>query len=163
MACKCIKKLMVMMMDLLILILLQVQANELAHISFHPSSPPVMHPYFSELDNVQTNDICPTSFCPSPLPIMYPRSSELDEVKRTLHTCLAEEYKACEEYYLESPEKHYQFDNLSIVSVKLGERAKENLACATLLVCAFCKRDCKRLRDRRKLVECLLECYRKNY
>jgi hypothetical protein len=47
MACKSIKKLTLVMMKLLILILLKVQANNLAHISFHPSSPPRLLPHYS--------------------------------------------------------------------------------------------------------------------
>jgi hypothetical protein len=97
MACKCIRKLMVVMMEFLILILLKVQANDLAHISFHPSSAPTMLPYFSELDKVQNNDFAPTSFSPSPLPILDPQSFELDIFKKTFYKCLEGKIKICEE------------------------------------------------------------------
>jgi hypothetical protein len=92
MACKCISKLMVVMMELLILILLKVQANDPAHISFRPSSPSTMLPYFSELDK----DLAPTSFSSSPLLILDPQSFELDKVKRTMYNCLEDKIKNCE-------------------------------------------------------------------
>jgi hypothetical protein len=97
MACKCIRKLMLVIMELLILILLKVQANDLAQISFHSSSPSALLSYFRKLDKVQTKDISPTSFCPSPLPIMYPHCFELDEIQGTIHTCVTDdEIKFCE-------------------------------------------------------------------
>jgi hypothetical protein len=51
MAMKCVRKLMLIMMELLILILLGVQANDLALTSFSPSSSLFMSPYSSELDH----------------------------------------------------------------------------------------------------------------
>jgi hypothetical protein len=88
MASKSFKKLMVViMMELLILILLKVQANDLARISFPPFSPPIQLHRFSELDKVQINNLAPTTFRPSSVPIMYPHSFELDEVQGTMHTC----------------------------------------------------------------------------
>jgi hypothetical protein len=96
MASKRIKKLMVVIMELLVLVLLKVQANDLAHISFPPSSPPIQLHHFSELGKVQINNLAPTSFRPSPLPIMDPHSFELDEVQGTMHTCVANVIQDCE-------------------------------------------------------------------
>jgi hypothetical protein len=88
---------MVVISELLILTLLNMQANDLPHISFRPSSPPIMLSYLYELHKVQNNDLAPASSFPSPLPILYPHSFELDNVKATIHTCLAFEIKVCEE------------------------------------------------------------------
>ena len=63
MACKCIRKLVVVVTELLILILLQVQSNDLVYASFHSFSHPIQHSHFSKLDKVQTNDLYFTSFC----------------------------------------------------------------------------------------------------
>jgi hypothetical protein len=97
MACKCIRKLVVVMMELLILFLLKVQANNLAHTSFRPSSHPIQLSYFSKLDKVQNNILAPTSFSPSPLPILYHHSTELDEVQETMRTCVDKKMRVCEE------------------------------------------------------------------
>lgn len=93
MACKFIRKLMLMMMGLFILVLLKVQASDLSYIDLHPSSPPTLPPHVPKLDKVQTNDRAPMSFCPSPQPIWYPQSSEIDE---TLHTCIDMFIKFCD-------------------------------------------------------------------
>jgi hypothetical protein len=53
MACKFIRKLMLMMMELFILVLLKVQANDLSYISLHPSSPPTLPPHVPKLDKVK--------------------------------------------------------------------------------------------------------------
>jgi hypothetical protein len=100
MACKYIRKPMLVMVELLILILLKVQANDFAHISFHPSSPPTPVPHFSKLDKIKTNDFVSTSFCPSPLPILYPYSSELDKVQETMRTCIEDEINICYKTFL---------------------------------------------------------------
>jgi hypothetical protein len=50
MARKCFRQLRVAMMDLVILLLIQVQANDLTSTSFHPSSLPIPLPHPSELD-----------------------------------------------------------------------------------------------------------------
>ena len=84
-------------MELLILILIEVEANDLAHTSFHPSSPSAPLPHFSEPNKVYSNDLASTSFSPSPLPIIYPHSSELDEVKGTIRKCIPDLIKSCEE------------------------------------------------------------------
>ena len=68
MACKCIGKLIVVTTELLIHILLKVQANDFVRVSFRPLSPSIMHHYFSRLDKIQTNGHVSTSFGPSPLP-----------------------------------------------------------------------------------------------
>jgi hypothetical protein len=47
---KCVRKLMLVITKLHILILISVQANNIAPTSFTPSSPPILHPYSSELD-----------------------------------------------------------------------------------------------------------------
>jgi hypothetical protein len=61
MATKCVRKLMlVMMMKLLILILLGVQANDLAPTSLSPSSSLIMSPYSFELDNHGEIHLCLT-------------------------------------------------------------------------------------------------------
>jgi hypothetical protein len=96
-ACKCIRKLLPVMIELLILILLRVQANGLAHISFHPSSPLTLLPHVSKLDKVQTNDLATTTFGPSPMPIMYPHFSEHDAVQGKKHTCIENAIKVCKE------------------------------------------------------------------
>ena len=104
MACKCIKKFVVVLMELLILLFLTVQANDLANISFYPSSPPIQFSYFSELDKVQHNVLAPISFSPSPLPVLYTHSSfDLDEVQETIHTCLENKIKICEETFEHKP------------------------------------------------------------
>lgn len=100
MACKYIRKLVIVMMELLILILLKVKANDLAHISLRFSSPPIQLFYLPKFDKVQNNVLAPTSFSLSPLPILYPHSFELDEVQETIHTCLANKIKVCEETHL---------------------------------------------------------------
>jgi hypothetical protein len=96
MACKCIKNLMVVMIKLFIIILLKVQANDLANIPFHPSAPLTLVLHFPKLDKVQTNDLASTTCCPSPMPIPHTPSSEHDEVQRTIHTCFDNEIKVCE-------------------------------------------------------------------
>jgi hypothetical protein len=75
MAYKCIKKLVVVMDPLLTLILLKVQANDLTHFFFPPSSLFIELPSFSKLDKVQTNELA--------LPNMYHHSYELDEVQES--------------------------------------------------------------------------------
>jgi hypothetical protein len=70
MDCKCIRKLMVVMMELLILILLKARANNHGHMSFPPSSSPIQLPHFSELNKVQTNNFASTSVSVSQLRIM---------------------------------------------------------------------------------------------
>jgi hypothetical protein len=75
MACKCIRKLLLATIELPILFLLRVQANDLTHISFHPSSPLTLLPLVSKLDKVQTNNLATTTFGPSPMPILYPPHS----------------------------------------------------------------------------------------
>jgi len=50
MAVKCVRKLMLVMIELLILILISVLANDCAPISFFPSPPPMLPPYSYELD-----------------------------------------------------------------------------------------------------------------
>ena len=92
MACKYIRKLVVVMMKLLIHVLLKVQANDLSR--FHHSSPPTLPPHFLELTKIQINDIGLTSFFPSPLPIWYSQSSELDETQ--LDTCIDMHIKLCD-------------------------------------------------------------------
>jgi hypothetical protein len=67
MVCKCIGKLIVLTTELLIHILLKVQANDFAHVSFRPLSPSIMHHYFARLDKIQTIGHVCTSFGPSPL------------------------------------------------------------------------------------------------
>jgi hypothetical protein len=67
MVCKCIGKLIVLKTELLIYILLKVQANNFAHVSFRPLSPSMMHHYFARLDKIQTIGHVSTSFGPSPL------------------------------------------------------------------------------------------------
>ena len=56
MARKCFRQLMLAKMDLVILLLIQVQANDLTSTSLHPSSLPIplLHPY--ELDNMPLYD-----------------------------------------------------------------------------------------------------------
>jgi hypothetical protein len=97
MACKCIRKLMVVMMQLLIFILLKVQANDFSHNNFRPSSPHTTLHHFSQLDKVQTNDFIPTSFSPSSRLIMDPHSSEFDEVKGSENRCLEDIIRACDD------------------------------------------------------------------
>jgi hypothetical protein len=97
MALKCIRKFSVVMIELLILIILKVQANDLAHFSFHLSSAPIQLSYFSKLDKVQNHVLAPTSLSLSPIPIIYhPHFIKLDEVQETIHTCLANKIRACE-------------------------------------------------------------------
>jgi hypothetical protein len=97
MALKCIRKFSVVMIELLILIILKVQANDLAHFSFHLSSAPIQLSYFSKLDKVQNHVLAPTSLSLSPIPIIYhPHFTKLDEVQETIHTCLANKIRACE-------------------------------------------------------------------
>jgi hypothetical protein len=63
-----IRKLMVVMMDLIVLILVEVQANELSSTFFHPSSLPIsLHPL------------------------------ELDIYHKTLYSCLDKRVTKCEE------------------------------------------------------------------
>ena len=92
MAYKCIRKFVSVMMELLILILLKVQGNDLAHTSFYH--------YFSELNKVQNNIFAPNSFSNSPLPILCP---ELDEDQETIYTCIANKIKVCEEKQSHAP------------------------------------------------------------
>jgi hypothetical protein len=70
MVTKCIRKLTFVMMELLILILLVVQANELA----------------------------PTPFCPYSPPIQLSYSSELDEAKGLMEICLTRKFENCESF-----------------------------------------------------------------
>ena len=93
MAHKSIRKLMLVIMELLILILLKVQENDHAYITFQPSSPPTRLLRFPKLDTVQINDLAPNSFSLSRLPILYPHSSELDKVQETMHTYFADKIK----------------------------------------------------------------------
>jgi hypothetical protein len=95
MALTCIRKFSVVVIELLILILLKVQANDLAHFSFHLSSALFQLSYFSKLDKVQNHVLAPTSLSLSPLPIIYPHSTKLDKVQETIHTCLANKIRAC--------------------------------------------------------------------
>jgi len=60
MATKCVRKLRLIMMELLILILLGAQANDLAPTSLSPSSSLIMSPYSSELDNHGEMHLCLT-------------------------------------------------------------------------------------------------------
>lgn len=60
MVTKCVRKVMLVVMELLILILLSVQVNDLAHISSSPSSSPVPAPYSSELDDHGDLHLCLT-------------------------------------------------------------------------------------------------------
>jgi hypothetical protein len=78
---QCIRKLMIVMMELVILILLKVQANHLL-----PSFCPIRLHHFFELDKVQTQ-----------LPIIYPHSFGLDEVQGMMHTCVVDLIKVCQE------------------------------------------------------------------
>ncbi|XP_062160125.1 uncharacterized protein LOC133867396 isoform X3 [Alnus glutinosa] len=110
MACKCIRKLVVVMMELLILFFLKVQANNLAHTSFRPSSHPIQLSYFSKLYKVQNNILAPTSFSPSPLPILYHHSTELDEVQETMRTCVDKKMRVCEETHPYDTMKFKSFD-----------------------------------------------------
>jgi hypothetical protein len=68
MAWKCIRTLMLVVMELVILIL-----------------------------EVQTNDLAPTYFSPSVLPIRYLHSSKPEKVREPLHKCLGNEIKGCEQ------------------------------------------------------------------
>ena len=89
MAYKCIRKLVVVM-ELLTLILLKVQANDLIHIFFPPSSLPIQLPNFSKLDKVQTNEL-------ALLPNMYHHSYELDEVQESNWLpCFKDKIKHCQ-------------------------------------------------------------------
>ena len=74
MACKCIRKLTLVMMELLIFLLIKVQANNLVHPSFSPSRLPILYPHFSHF-------------------------SEFDEVQGTIHTCFASEIEDCEKIW----------------------------------------------------------------
>ena len=47
------RKVMVVMMDLIIIILVEVQANDLTSISFHPASLLISLPLLSKVDKVQ--------------------------------------------------------------------------------------------------------------
>jgi len=67
MATKCGQNFLLVMMELLILILLNVQANDLVPTLFFPSSPPNLLPY----------------------------SFDLDEAKGALHNCLTKEIEDC--------------------------------------------------------------------
>jgi len=64
---KCVRNLPVLIMEVLILIVLNVQANDLASTSFYPSSPPILLPY----------------------------SFELDRAKGDIHECLTNEIEGC--------------------------------------------------------------------
>jgi hypothetical protein len=144
-------------MELLILILLKVQANELAQISFHSSSLSALLPYFHKLDKVQTKDIFPTSFCPSPLPIMYPHSSKLDEIQGTIHTCLANEIKLCEIKW-----QHrmigFQFCIISTYTkCWLSHHGGEKMTYEHL----FCVQNC--VKHRRDIGTCCKECYERHF
>lgn len=57
MAVKCIKILVLVMIELVIFILLSVHANDGAPISFFSSPPPIILLYFLELDNIVYNTI----------------------------------------------------------------------------------------------------------
>jgi hypothetical protein len=50
MVMKCVRKLWLVMMGLLIHTLIYVQANGLAPFSFYPSSPPILFPYSPKVD-----------------------------------------------------------------------------------------------------------------
>jgi hypothetical protein len=107
MACKCIRKLILVVIEFLILILLKVQANNHGHISFTPFSSPIQLPHFSKLNTVQTNNLAPPSICPAPMPIMYPHSfDDLDKVHRQMHKCVVNTIRACEKTW---PEKGFKF------------------------------------------------------
>jgi hypothetical protein len=72
---------MIVMMELVILILLKVQANHLL-----PSFCPIRLRHFFELDKVQTQ-----------LPIIYPHSFGLYEVQGMMHTCVVDLIRVCQE------------------------------------------------------------------
>jgi hypothetical protein len=87
MACKYIKKFVVVLMELLVLLFLTVQANDLANISFYPSSPSVQFSYFSELDKVQHNVLNLSLFLPlhCPSSILTPALNLMKFKKQYAH------------------------------------------------------------------------------
>jgi len=152
MAWKCIGKHMVVMLELLIHILLKVQANDLAYISFHPSSPPIMNPHFSRIHKVQTNGRAPTSFGPSRLSLMYPHSSKLDEVTKTLHTCLKDEIKVCEDTW-----EHVHTRKFISCLVRSNRKCLKEYGARLGVTCSECLLDCQQKKS--KIGACLLTCF----
>jgi hypothetical protein len=158
MASKCIKKLMVVV-ESLILILLKVQANYHAHISFRPSPPPVLLPHFSELDKTYSNDLASTYLSPSSLPIPYPQYSfKLDEVKKKWRKCIPDLIESCEEKNLPSK---YLFEiciiegHWTCVRVNGLRHTKTSYQCIA---------DCINNRSARvALAPCYLECCDKHF
>ena len=160
MARNVLENFMLVMVESLILILLKVQANDLAHIYFHPSSPPTLVPHFSKLDKVQTIDFVPASFCPSPLPILYPYSSKLDKVQGIMHTFFEDEINICNKRYLHRRfSKIYRFIFKTCVTYGFA-RCLEKIAQIQITVQHFdCLRNC--LKHRNDLATCFTECYEK--
>ncbi|XP_062150098.1 uncharacterized protein LOC133858642 [Alnus glutinosa] len=90
---KLVRKLMLAMMELFILILLDVQANDLALTSLSMSSPPIIFPYSFEVDEAEGMYKCITNVvegCEStkktwPLSDLRYQNSYQDALKCHLH------------------------------------------------------------------------------
>jgi hypothetical protein len=115
-----------------------VQANDHAHISFRPSSHRIKHLHFSKLDKVQINGLAPTSSRPSPLPFLYRHSSKLDRVTKTLHTCLTDEIKVCEEKW-----EHVHIPKFIFCLSRTNRKCLKEYGARLGVNCSECLFDCQ--------------------
>jgi hypothetical protein len=157
MAWKCIgKRHMVVMLELLIHILLKVQANDLVHISFRSSSPPIINPqYFSRIHKVETNGRASTSFGPYSLPFLYPHSSKLDEVTKTLHSCLKDEIKGCVDTW-----EHVHTRKFILCLVRDNRKCLKEYDARLDVTCSECLLDCQKKKS--KIGACFLTCFERH-
>jgi hypothetical protein len=100
MARKCIRILMVVMIELYMFIVVKIQGNDLASISFAHSAP-ITLPYFSELYNAHK----PRHQEPNPKPKDHEQDPKLErklehqEPKPTLYSCMTKKYEDCKKRY----------------------------------------------------------------
>lgn len=66
---------------------------------------------------VQANDLASMSLHPSALPISFPFFSQLDHSKSLFHSCLEEEQEFCEEIPKEEDPKHLTVCFLNAISI----------------------------------------------
>jgi hypothetical protein len=134
---KCIRKLLLVMMEVLILILVQVHANVLAPSTFGPSSFPIPLPDFTELDQV----LAPMGEC----------------LKNVIESC-KEERNSHEE---ENPVADLIYD--SCVVVRFGLCIKEyahGLDLKKYSPFIICSLAC---REKHGVAGCLIKCYETHF
>lgn len=169
MACKYLGKIMVLLVELLILIFFKVQANDLAHIPFCPSSPPSFIFIYLNLKIMALLLLLFLSLhflscilnCMNLMKLKDKKKGSKIPVRglgelKTIHQCFEEKIKVCEE--------RYQRDEISKLKKCLG---KVNVDCLITfdkrhtVKSAWCVLDC--LKGEINMGDCLVQCIKEHF